>query len=68
MQEQIIKYLKQNDVATTGTIAKVLGITYYRTNNILLNMVIEGKIQRKKIEGSKMYLYSIKKGETNATA
>lgn len=55
-KEKIFKFLKSERVITTSEIAKFLKINWNTAEKNLLEMVIEGKIEKIKKEGVNLWI------------
>jgi len=55
-KEKILKLIKQNRVVTSSELAKHIGISWNTAEKYLLELVIEGKIEKIKKEGVNLWL------------
>jgi len=53
---KIIKLIKEKKVLTTSELAKELGISWNTAEKMMLELVIEGKVERIKKEGVNLWL------------
>jgi len=53
---QIIGYIKKERVVTSSEIAKMLKISWNTADSWLKELLIEGKITRKKMEGVNLWM------------
>ena len=55
-REKILKFLRQKRVITSSEIAKFLKISWNTAEKCLLELVIEGKIEKIKKEGVNLWM------------
>ncbi len=55
-KDKILKFLRQNRVVTTSEIAKLLKISWNTAEKYLLELIIEGKVEKIKKEGVNLWM------------
>lgn len=55
-KEKILKYLKEEKVITSSELAKFLQISWNTADKYLLELVIDGKVERIKKEGVNLWM------------
>jgi len=55
---KILKYIREEEIVTSSEIAKFLGVSWNTADSHLKELLIEGKLKRKKKEGVTLWMES----------